>query len=170
MGGLYETATALETVIVPKPKRTKNVPLWLTCFAVLGLATIYLSRHSRMELVPSPPNDFSEVRLAGKAGRQAAEARLAPAYWACAVETLQWEYPHGFELPEEPPAEFNIDAGALPDSIKGAAQSREFYWRQLRKVWGLPQSWKSVYVWDFEWLTKPFEFWLSLLDQQHRSK
>lgn len=165
MGGIYETGTG-HRVVIPKPKLTKKVGPWLIFIALLPFAPIYLSMRSRMELAPTPPSEFFEVRPEWDAGRRDAEAQLARAYWDCAVVKVQWEYPFGFISPEKLPPEFQIDVRALSHAAKLAPQSRERYWQRLRKVWGLRQSWRETRVWKTDWLTRPFDFWRGLKDKK----
>jgi hypothetical protein len=134
--------------------------------ALLPFAAILHSMRTRMELAPTPPSEFLQARSEWNAERREAEAQIARAYWDCAVVTLQWKYPHGLSLPEKPLAEFQIDARSLSSALKLAPQSRDRYWQRLRKVWGLRQSWKEVRVWNFDWLTKPFEFWRGLKEKK----
>ena len=165
MGGMFATGTG-HRFVIPKREQTRKWRLWLFLFAVLPIAAIYFSMRSQTELDPTPPSEFFEVRPEWNAERRDAEAHLARAYWHCAVETVQWQYPYGYGLPQKPPPEFQIDVRALSHAEKVAPQSRERYWRRLRKVWGLRQSWREIRVWKTDWLTGPFDFWWGLKDKK----
>lgn len=166
MGGMFATGTG-NRVVIPKRKQTRKVCLWLTLIALPIVVAIYFLIGSRMELVHTPPGEFFEVRPEWNAERRNVETQLARAYWECAVVTVQWEYPYGYSLPQKPPPEFQVDFRALSsDAAKLAPQSRERYWRRLRKVWGPRQSWREVRVWKTEWLTGPFKFWWGLKDKK----
>jgi len=137
----------------------KRVAYVVTLLALASTVVAYFAIPTRMELVPMPPVEFFEARPEWDARRLEIEQRLARAYWDCAVVTIQWKYPYGLRLPEDPPGEFQIDARLLADARKLAPQSRERYWKRLQNVWHLRESWHRVRVWNSGWLTKPFEFW-----------
>jgi len=142
----------------------KRVGYVVILIAMFVVTVAYFAIPTRMELVSTPPSEFLQARAEWDAKRREAEARLARAYWDCALVTVQWKYPPGVNLPEKPPAEFQVNARVLADALKSAPQSRDRYWQSLRKVWGLRQSWREVRVWDYGWLKKPFEFWREAID------
>ena len=137
---------------------------FLVIIISLFLAVVaYFAIPTRMELVSTPPVEFLQARPEWDAKRREAEARLARAYWDCAIVTLQWKYPYGIPLPENPPAEFQVDVRVFADAMKLAPQSRNRYWQRLGEVWRLRQSWHEVRVWDFDWFTSPLKFWRKVI-------
>jgi hypothetical protein len=137
----------------------KRIAFVLILVAVSGGIVAYFVRPTRMELVSTPPPEFLQPSPEWDARRREIEAQVARAYWECALVTLQWRYSYGVRLPETPPDEFQVESRVPAAAVKLARQSRQFYWDRLRKAWDLPQSWRQVRVWDFEWFDKPLEFW-----------
>ncbi len=117
---------------------------------LIALLTIaYFSYHPRFQLTTQMPREFLDTSISGSAARRATEEKIARAYWACAVDNIQWQYSYGYHLPPDPPPVFTVtnqEVGADPD---GAARTR--YWRKLQQVWSLPGAWHKTYVWDFRW-------------------
>jgi hypothetical protein len=127
---------------------------WL--LLLLPIAAVFaLCYRPVMRLKSEPPAGFVEARKEWDAKRQAAEGRAARAYWQLAVNIVQWKQPYGTELPAAPSAEFKLDEKDFPQGgIEGAPATRDRYWRELREVWPLPQSWERTYVWNPAWLTE----------------
>ncbi len=117
---------------------------------LIALLTIaYFSYHPQFQLTAQMPREFLDASVPSSAARRATEEKIARAYWACAVNNIQWQYGYGYHLPPDPPPAFTVtnqEAGADPDA---AARTR--YWHKLQQVWSLPGAWKKTYVWDFTW-------------------
>ncbi len=139
------------------------VVLLALAIAIVG----YFAVPTRMELVSAPPLGFFESNSKWDSKRIEIERRLASAYWDCAVVTIQWKYPYGVSLPEDPPGEFRVEGRALSEAQKLAPQARERYWLRLQRVWHQRQSWHEERIWNLTWLTNPFEFWHKALDTKN---
>jgi hypothetical protein len=152
MGGDYTVEPQLR---IPRGRRIDfhrlRLPLALAGVAVL-LAYLFIRPVAR--LADGPPAGFIDTRPEWDAERNAAERRMALAYWERAKTALQWEYVFGSELPEQPPPEFSLEANQFPGMAKVVAESRLRYWRRLRKVWGSPGAWKTSYEWNTDWASK----------------
>jgi hypothetical protein len=108
-----------------------------------------------MRLKPEPPRGFADAQKEWDAQRRATEERAARAYWKVAVNIVQWKRPFGTELPAEPFAEFRLEEKDFPrGGLEAAPATRARYWRKLREVWPLPQTWHETYVWNPAWLTE----------------
>jgi hypothetical protein len=84
------------------------------------------------------------------------EQRIACAYWDSAQMNIQWKWPHAHPLPQEIPPEFGIDAPALGAAASSPA-TRELYWKRLRLVWYLPETWNKTYEWNWSWASDPLD-------------
>jgi hypothetical protein len=119
---------------------------------IVLLTVTYFSYHPQFQLNPQMPGEFVDGSVTGPAQRRPAEAKIANAYWACAVNNVQWQYGYGHRLPPDPPHEFNVTTkeagGADPD-----ASTRTRYWHRLQMFWSFPGAWKKTYVWDIAWTT-----------------
>jgi hypothetical protein len=125
--------------------------MWL--FA-LGLGTFFVvkSTHMVMHLRLDPPPEFVDTRPEWKPERRRVEESVARAYWDSAIKFVEPKYAFGSSLPVEPIADFKADPRALPDSVGGSAQDRDRYWRNLHRVWTLPQTWQKKYEFDTNWI------------------
>jgi hypothetical protein len=121
---------------------------------ILGLGTFFVFRsaHLIMRLRSDPPLEFVETRPDVKPEQLRAEERLARAYWECAAKTVQARYSYGSNLPAEPLPEFKVDSRTNPEVSTTAGRSRGRYWKNLRRVWGMPQAWEQTIQWDTNWL------------------
>jgi hypothetical protein len=152
MGGDY---TSGGRAGVPRVRRVHTAYLrLLLLLAGVVLVVAYLFIRPVARLADAPPREFTAPRPEWNAARRSMEERLALAYWQRATTAIQWDYLYGSELPEQPPADFKIDTSDFQGMPAAVAECRARYWRRLRRVWGLPQSWKTSYEWNTEWVTK----------------
>jgi hypothetical protein len=106
----------------------------------------YASFRSEFRLREQMPASFFDASHVPK-DRQAAEEKVARAYWKCAVEQIQWKYGYAHRLPDEPPEEFAVteeDAGAAAHD----AALRSHYWIRLRTMWNESEIWHEKYDWS----------------------
>jgi hypothetical protein len=118
---------------------------------VLSGLFVYKSVRPVMRLRDDPPAEFFDAQPKWTAARRQAEARLARAYWTCAVRLSQGQYSYGERLPDEPPPGFSIDPKANPAVEETPAAARARYWRNLQKVWLQPGVWRRLYEWHTDW-------------------
>jgi hypothetical protein len=123
---------------------------------LLGVALLlaYLFIRPAARLADNPPAEFTNPRAEWNAQRKEFEHNLALAYWQRAKIDVQWHYLYGSELPEQPPEGFKIDTRQFRGNPAAFAESRERYWRRLRRVWSNPQAWRTSYEWNTDWVTK----------------
>ena len=120
--------------------------------AIIGLVLVLISIasfRSEVRLRPEMPAEF----FAGKhvaATRRASEERVARAYWACAVEQVQWKYGYAHRLPDDPPVEFALSIAAV-GPVANDESVRRYYWRKLQSTWIVTSMWKSQ--WNFSFVT-----------------
>lgn len=120
---------------------------------VAGLFT-YLSYRPVARLRSDPPRSFIDTQKGWDAKRQAAEGRVARAYWSVAIEKVQVQYPFGASLPDDPPPEFSIaDRDPPAGGFDKSSATRARYWQKIRETWGLPQAWDKSYRWSLMWFT-----------------
>ena len=103
----------------------------------------------------TPPDAFFDeyYRVAERGTLHAAEQKLAHAYWECALQQVQREYPSNADLPNSPPPEFKVDVKQLAlGRFKEDADTRLGYWQRLRAVWASPGTWDKSYEWNTEWV------------------
>jgi len=133
-------------------RRRHGTGLWLLAIP-LGLF-IFLSIRPVMRLRVEPPAEFLDMQLGRwDAKRRAAEERVARAYWERAVQLVQWQHSFGAPLPDNPPAEFNIEGKDFQrGSVEAGPVTRARYWKKLREVWALPQAWEKSYDWSTDWV------------------
>jgi hypothetical protein len=86
---------------------------------------------------------------------RAQEEKLARAYWQCA-RSIQWRYGYGHRLPDDPPPEFLVTAQEVGTAASEIG-SRARYWRQLQKMWYLPDNWEKTYTFDLPSLTRSLQ-------------
>jgi hypothetical protein len=142
-----------EPVKLGKPRRSKRkLSTGLVVLAiVLGLFA-YFSYRPVLRLRPNPPKGFVDTQKGWDAKRQAAEERVARAYWDVALEKTQFKYPYGTALPVDPPPEFSIEDKDFPSGgLEKSSALRARYWQKVRAVWVLPQAWEKSYRWSVMW-------------------
>ena len=115
---------------------------------------VYLSTRPTYQLQEEPPAEFLRAQSDWSPKRRTAEEQLARAYWKCAVNTIEWRYAYGQNLPNDPPSEFTISETSPSLRPEDAATARGRYWQRLRRVWILPHVWQTNYSWSFAWVTK----------------
>jgi len=154
-----QTESAESEIESSVPKRSRR-----TLFATLGmlvalvapvLTVVYMSTRPVMRLRTEPPTDFVETNPSWNAKRRSAEAEVARAYWSSALENVQQLYHFGMNLPDEPPASFNVSPDVAMSGVgkADAAAARTRYWQKLRNVWGQPEAWEEAYGWHTDWMT-----------------
>ncbi len=140
------------------PKRALTIPKFaltaLLCFIAMIPPTIgiILSVQPAMRLRIDPPPDFIDRGPNWSAERLEREEELAHGYWQLAVGIVQEKYEYGKDLPEEPPADFQLAEDSSDKRVRPDRDSRERYWDRLRQAWGRRGSWKRVYEWNTEWI------------------
>ena len=129
-------------------------------FVTLILASlfVYKSTRSVMRLRDEPPPSYLEFPSNWTAQRRESEARLAQAYWKCAVLLSRGQYVYGQKLPDEPPAGFSVDPKSYPSVGESPAAARARYWRRLQDTWKEPGAWREVYEWHADWFFRGTNF------------
>jgi hypothetical protein len=117
---------------------------------VVALVLMIASYRPKYQLRPDMPSGFLSASASDSVQKRDLEKRVAAAYWQSAQANVQWKYPHGHPLPADAPADFSIDARFLGPSASDPA-TRALYWRRLKEVWFLPETWKKDYGWDWSW-------------------
>ena len=133
-----------------------SVPHFRLLLLLVGVALVlaYVFIRPVARLADNPPAEFINPRPEWDAERKAVEHALAFAYWQRAQTVVQWNYPYGSELPEQPPPEFKIDTSQFRGTPAAVAESQARYWRRLRTVWDRPDTWKTSYQWNTGWVRK----------------
>ncbi len=130
-----------------------RLQLWPVAIAAMMLVVALLSFDVPLRLNHDPPQQYRNIQLAP--GR-AANPELADQYWVLAVQVIQWKYPFGTALPQNPLPEFT----ATPDIIardRSAAGSRQQYWNLLRQLWSRPEVWHRTLEFDIGWVVRALE-------------
>jgi hypothetical protein len=128
-------------VFLPNPEAKRRGILGLIAAAFV-LGALYVSIRPVMRLQAEMPSEFVDSRPDWNSQRLLAEERLARAYWECAVKAIQWKYAYGTNLPDRPPAEFQV---AMQGTRGATMDARERYWRRLRKLWSSSVPWRGSY-------------------------
>ena len=142
-----------EPVKLGKGRRAKRkLSTGLVALAiVLGLFA-YFSYRPIVRLHPDPPKSFVDTHKGWDSKRQAAEERVARAYWDVTIEKVQLKYAFGTALPDDPPPEFSIENRDFPSGgFEKSPATRARYWQKLRETWVLPQAWDKSYRWSLMW-------------------
>jgi hypothetical protein len=101
-----------------------------------------------LRLSNDPPQPYRNLQLAP---RGQANTELADAYWAAAVQVIQFKYPFGSSLPRDPLPEFSV----VPTTAamnRDAAAARQQYWNLLRQLWSRPEIWHRKLEFDVGWV------------------
>jgi hypothetical protein len=130
------------------------------------LVVAYAAFQAKFHLRAEMPPEFVEDSPSWSAQKQAQEARMARAYWQCAL-AIQWQYGYGKRLPDDPPPEFLITTQEVGTAAFDAG-SRLRYWRRLQHVWYLPDSWEKTYTLDAGSLTASLRSAGDWLEQEVR--
>lgn len=120
--------------------------------ALVIIVALYASIRSEFRLRSAMPVEFFDASRV-PADKRAAEAKIAEAYWKCAVTQIQWQYGYAHRLPDEPPAEFSVTAAEAGSASQDSAV-RARYWQKLRAVWGVSTVWHEQYEWNTISLTE----------------
>ncbi|MFB3922064.1 MAG: hypothetical protein ACE145_10095 [Terriglobia bacterium] len=132
-----------------KPPRKTKVRTGLVLLALVAGTFAYFSYRPAARLRPVPPKTFLDTPKNWDVKRRAAEERVALAYWGVAIEKVQFKYPFGSVLPDDPPPEFlpsEKDSG-----IDRSPATRARYWKKIRETWDLPEAWDKSYQWSVQW-------------------
>ncbi len=133
---------------MPQDGSTRRWPMVL---AVVVVCFLLLSLESVHRLRDTPPPEFRSVTTAAGIDRD----RWSEAYWERA-RILQWKYPFGEKLPEQPAEDFHIpDERTVPDKVSD--QVRRAYWHRLQSIWVTPAPWKVSYSIGFGWVRRSIE-------------
>ena len=134
---------------------------WLVV-PILAIALFtYASYQPKFRLRPDMPTEFLDTP-ADSLQKQAAEIKIAHAYWNSLIRDIQPKYGYGYSLPSDPPGDFTL-ASASSGTNQEDAATRIRYWRKAQHVWYLPNAWQKGYEWDFHWtsnLTQNSADWL----------
>ncbi|HWR35691.1 MAG TPA: hypothetical protein VN622_07460 [Clostridia bacterium] len=123
-------------------------PLAVTAFAaVILMVSIGTSSSLRTQV----PDEFLQVSTSRD---KTPDAELARAYWETAVRAVQWKYHRGSELPQEPPAEFQLPPGERHRTSGQEQVARGVYWQKLRELWLKPDIWRTSYHLDLTWTVR----------------
>jgi hypothetical protein len=109
----------------------------------------FFSYRPRFRISTQMPVEFLDASQVKTKAQHTAEEKLANAYWACVVNTIQWKYTYGNRLPPVAPPEFTITSGdpATADDVSARAR----YWQKVQQVWNIPNIWNKQYEWDTGW-------------------
>jgi hypothetical protein len=117
---------------------------------VLALGVFcFFSYRPRFRIATQMPVEFLDASQVKTKAQRTAEEKVANAYWACVVNTIQWKYTYGNRLPPVSPPEFTINNGDLATASDMAARAR--YWQKVQQVWDIPSIWTKQYEWDTGW-------------------
>jgi hypothetical protein len=119
------------------------------------LVGLYASIRSEFRLRSTMPVEFFDASRV-PAEKRTAEARIAEAYWKCAVTQIQWQYGYAHRLPDEPPAGFSVTAAEAGSAAQDSAV-RARYWQKLRAVWSISTVWHQQYEWNTISLTQSLQ-------------
>jgi hypothetical protein len=112
---------------------------------------IFASYRPTYHLRADMPRDFFSSSPSAKG---ALDKKIAWAYWESAQMDIQWKYPHGHPLPNDPPAEFHVQAEALGPAASDP-EVRQLYWHRLQQVWYSSDTWRKEYEWSAGWVSDP---------------
>lgn len=115
-------------------------------FALILLALTFAFTRTEFRLKSEMPLEFFDRRSIAPE-RRASEEQIANAYWACAVNQIQWKYGYAYRLPDDPPSEFSVSAYNVGPAANDEAVKRR-YWRKLRTTWNLSSVWNTRYTWS----------------------
>ena len=134
------------------PRRKTKIGTGLVLLIIVAAAFTYLSYRPVARLRANPPSGFIDTHKGWDAKRQAAEERVARAYWTAAVEKVQIKHSFGAALPGDPPPEFSIADKDFPTGgFEKSPATRVRYWQKIRETWSLPQAWDMSYRWSLIW-------------------
>ena len=140
------------------PKLAMGTSIFLA--VSVPVLAVYLWPAPAMQLQAQPPAEFVDDSPTWGAARRVREREIAKAYWQIAVANLQQKYPFGSELPVEPPAGFDVGKKYVPEAgAKAASETRDHYWRQLRKVWVQRDFWDESSASDGQWTSRLKHLW-----------
>lgn len=149
--GMTSTETAGQAFMpaVPGVARSSFAGKVVLVFAAIAPTLLFLYFVSRpvMRLRPDPPAEFLTVSTEWGASHNAAQDKLARAYWDWAALHLVQTYPYGANLPDLPPLDFDVEGKDFPTGVN-LDLTRLSYWNELRKLWTQPQSWTTIEVWN----------------------
>lgn len=134
------------------PRAKTKIGTGLVLLIIAASSFTYLTYRPVARLRPEPPRSFIDTHKDWDTKRQAAEERVARAYWSVAIEKVQVKYPFGTSLPDDPPPEFTIANKDFPSGgFEKSPTTRARYWQKIRETWGLPQAWDKSYRWSLMW-------------------
>lgn len=135
-------------------RRARRIRLGRWLLVLVAVAVVFaVCYRPVMRLKPTMPKGFVTTDKAWDATRQAAEDRIAQAYWLLALNIVQWKFAFGTELPPQPIEEFRLNEKDFPHSgIAASPAARARYWQKLREIWPSPQNWNRAYVWNSGWI------------------
>src|SRR5690348_9855496 len=93
----------------------------------------FFSYRPRFRIATQMPLEFLDTSQVKTKAQRTAEEKLANAYWACVVNSIQWKFTYGNRLPPVPPPEFAITGGDLTPASDISARAR--YWQKVQQVW-----------------------------------
>jgi hypothetical protein len=109
----------------------------------------FFSYRPRFRIATQMPLEFLDTSQVKTKAQRTAEEKLANAYWACVVNSIQWKFTYGNRLPPVPPPEFAITGGDLAPASDISARAR--YWQKVQQVWNIPTIWNEQYEWNTGW-------------------
>lgn len=130
-----------------------QISLWPVAVIGFVLVLAAISIDSNMVLNNTAPQDFLALQTSSKRSNPS----IAGAYWEVAVRVIQWKYSRTVQLPEQPPAAFEL----APDPVRQTADQRAvrvLYWAKLREEWARPDNWHRTYELDFSWTSRTAHF------------
>src|ERR1700752_1689786 len=113
--------------------------------ALILVALTFAFTRSEFRLKSEMPLEFFDRRNIAPE-RRVSEEKIAKAYWACAVNQIQWKYGYAYRLPDNPPAEFSVLANEVGSVANDEAVKRR-YWQKRRTTWNVSSAWNTRYTW-----------------------
>ncbi len=124
-----------------------RLQLWPAAVAAMIVVVALLSFDLPFRLNHNPPQQYRVVQFAPGG---TASAELADEYWDLAVRVVQWKYPYGTALPQDPVPEFTLVAKTSGGN-RAATAARQQYWNLLRQLWPRPEVWHRRLEFDVSW-------------------
>jgi len=114
----------------------------------------FVSYRPRYHLRKNMPAGFYSDVSTGQ--KRSMDERTAWAYWESAQMDVQFLYPHGHPLPNDPPPQFHVDTQVFGSEASDPA-TRKRYWQRLQAIWDTPEAWQAGYEWDWSWVRDPID-------------
>jgi len=125
-----------------------NITLWPIAVLTVTVILLLLSFDLPMRLQTQAPQQFRAVAVGFE---NKPNPEIADEYWNLTVSVVQWKYPYGSWLPQNPPSEFKLPVLSSA-AKKGGEAARQQYWSKLRELWPRPEIWRRQLEFDVSWV------------------